>query len=900
MSPFDNPEPNANYYWSDGQMGTSINVSPYTTSTYSVVNWSSGQCGSIANVTINVHVPTATINGNTNLCAGQSTSLSASGGNQFLWSNGSTSGGIFITPTSTTVYTVTVTDYYGCTAKVSKTVNVQQYPTITITGDTTLCNGDTAYLTANGAWNYVWSNGDTSAFTKFVNYSSAYVTGTSLFGCATTKWVQIIYDNSAIPYLYPTNNISTICQGQSTTISDTTSTITNYLWSTGSTNNSIVVSPSITTIYTLSTTSSSGCHKVATITLNVDTPSYPILSNYYTIIQGQSRTIYSNVTASSYLWSTGETSSSITVTPSQTTNYILTVTFPGGCTITDTTIVYVDSLPTISGPDSVCANTPFTLTATGGGTYRWSPGQETTQFVTRTITSSGNYTIYVYVITPHGAYKTLTKVVYIKPMPYNGITNSISICKEDSARIILNPGTGTTFQWSNGATNDTIWVHPTNTTTYTATITNSNGCTNTKSATITVRPTTIINITGDSVICRGAGATLIGNNGINYHWSNGSLTNPIHVSPLTSQTYSVFARDSNGCLTNTDSIMIAVLNPLQMNISGDQNICRGDTTALNVSVTGYTNYWSTGDTTQSILVHPPTTSIYSAMVMNPTNGCIASDTAVVSVNAGVNGGQICVYYIPNCNPFIALVAKYADGLYYLWSTGETSSYINVPALPGTYTLTISNHDGCNERHFSVTIDSSICGCNAPSISGNSTICLGGSTTLTANSYANPQPTGYIWSNGATTRSITVSPTTTTTYTVQMILDSCIQSVSYTVNILSDTIAPITGVDSICSGNTSSVGFQTLNNGLSYLWSNGSTGSYSGGLNPTNPIQNYTVTITYPGGCSISGTKTLYTIAPKQFSIIGDTVVCEGDSVSLIASNTDLNYWWNGLGDNANG
>lgn len=896
----DNPDPNATYYWSDGQMGTSINVSPYSTTNYSVVNWSGSMCGSFAEVTINVHVPTATITGVNSVCSGQSTSLSASGGNQFLWSNGSISGGIFITPTNTTTYIVTVTDWYGCTAKISKTITVGQYPTITISGDTTLCNQDTAYLTANGAWNYVWSNGDTIATTKYVNYSSTYVTGTSILGCSTTKWVQIIYDNSAIPYLYTSNNITTICQGQTTTISDTTSTITSYLWSNGSTSNSITVSPTTTTNYTLSTTSSSGCHYSSNFKISVDTPSYPVLSTYSVIIQGQSKTIYSNVVGSGYLWSTGETTSSIAVTPSQTTSYILTVTFPGGCTSTDTTIVYVDSLPIISGPDSVCANTPFTLTATGGGTYRWSPGQETTSSVTRTITSSGNYTIYVYVTTPHGAYKSLTKVVYIKPMPYSSISNSVTICKEDSARIILNPGSGTTFQWSNGATNDTIWVHPAITSTYTATITNSNGCTKNQSITITIRPTTIINITGDSIICRGAGATLNGNYGKNYYWSTGALTNQIHVSPISSQVYSVYARDSSGCLTNTDTIEVTVLNPLQMNISGDQNICKGDTTILSVSNTGFNSYWNTGDTTQSIVVTPPTTSIYSAMIMNPANGCIASDTAVVSVNQGVHNGQICVYYIPNCNPFIALVAKYSSGLYYLWSTGETTSSISVPATAGTYSLTISNHDGCDEMHLSVTIDSSICGCNAPYISGNNTICLGGSTTLTANNFSNPQPTGYIWSNGATTRSITVSPTTTTTYTVQMILDSCIQTISYTVNILSDTVAPITGVDTICSGNTSFVGFQTLNNGLSYLWSNGATGSYSGGLNPTNPIQNYTVTITYPGGCNISGTKTLYTIAPQTFSVIGDSVVCEGDSIYLIGSNTDLNYWWNGLGDNVGG
>ena len=101
---------------------------------------------------------------------------------------------------------MTVTDWYGCTAKISKTITVGQYPIVTISGDTTLCNQDTAYLTANGASSYVWSNGDSTAASKYVNYSSVSVTGTSILGCSTTKWVQILYDNSAIPYLYTSNN----------------------------------------------------------------------------------------------------------------------------------------------------------------------------------------------------------------------------------------------------------------------------------------------------------------------------------------------------------------------------------------------------------------------------------------------------------------------------------------------------------------------------------------------------------------------------------------------------------------------------------------------------------------------------------------------------------------------
>jgi len=105
---------------------------------------------------------TASITGNTTICAGQSTTLTASGGVFYSWSNGYTTTSIIVSPTATTAYSVTATTG-TCVATASVTVTVNPMPTASISGNTTICSGDAATLTATGGGTYSWSNGATSA-----------------------------------------------------------------------------------------------------------------------------------------------------------------------------------------------------------------------------------------------------------------------------------------------------------------------------------------------------------------------------------------------------------------------------------------------------------------------------------------------------------------------------------------------------------------------------------------------------------------------------------------------------------------------------------------------------------------------------------------------------------------
>ncbi|WP_461086322.1 hypothetical protein, partial [Spirosoma flavus] len=158
----------ATYQWSGPSSFSSTQANPIVpnttlanSGTYTVAVTSPGGCSATAITTVVIGNPlTATISGNLSICAGQSTTLTASGGSRYRWSTGEQSATIVVAPTSATVYSVTVTNANGASATATKNVTVSSAPSLTITGKANLCAGESTTLTANGADNYLWSTGD--------------------------------------------------------------------------------------------------------------------------------------------------------------------------------------------------------------------------------------------------------------------------------------------------------------------------------------------------------------------------------------------------------------------------------------------------------------------------------------------------------------------------------------------------------------------------------------------------------------------------------------------------------------------------------------------------------------------------------------------------------------------
>lgn len=113
-------------------------------------------------VTVNP-LPEVHISGNAIICQNGSTTLTATGAESYLWSTGSASNSITVAPTASTTYSVVGTDENQCQNSAAVFVTVNELPEVAISGDSHICDGETAQLTASGAQTYVWSTGSTGA-----------------------------------------------------------------------------------------------------------------------------------------------------------------------------------------------------------------------------------------------------------------------------------------------------------------------------------------------------------------------------------------------------------------------------------------------------------------------------------------------------------------------------------------------------------------------------------------------------------------------------------------------------------------------------------------------------------------------------------------------------------------
>ncbi len=270
-------------------------------------------------------------------------------------------------------------------------------------------------------------------------------------------------------------------------------------------------------------------------------------------------TLTANPAGLTYLWSTGATTQSITV--SATGNYTVTATNALGCAASASQSVTVNPVPatpvvTASGPTTFCTGGSVTLTAPASASYLWSNGA-TTQSIT--VTASGSYGVTV--SSPSGCSASSAPVsVTVNPLPpAPTITASgpTTFCQGGS--VTLTASAGSSWLWSNGATTQSITVISGGN--YSVTIADGNGCTSTSAPTpVTVTSPPIVRISGPSSMCGAGTATLtVEGSGISsVTWSTGATTTSITVAPTSTTTYSAVV--VTGSCTTTVSHTITVSN----------------------------------------------------------------------------------------------------------------------------------------------------------------------------------------------------------------------------------------------------------------------------------------------------------------------------------------------------
>ena len=558
-------------------------------------------------------------------------------------------------PTTTTVYTVQVTDERGCTATDNVTVTVNPLPGITkVTTDPTCSPGNDGVIditvSGNSPFSFNWSTVDTSEDLTGLTFGTYTVTVTDANGCTATD---------ATTFAVPGFNVSGVVTDVScnsgndgaidVTVTGGTSPYS-YNWSSGQTTEDITGITANT--YTITVTDNNGCIAGNTFVVTEPTPIVITLNSLTHVDCNGNSTGAIDISVSggtpgySFNWI------SLPSTPIATTEdvsslpagtYEITVTDGNTCTATDTYTINEPAILTVSAvaTDVTCNglnNGQIDITVTGGTTnysYAWSNGATTEDI------SSLAPDTYTVTVTDFNGCQTTTQATITEPAVLSSTINATdALCYGSTdGTVSVTPSGGTTpyaYNWSNGGSGSFITVGAG---TYTVTITDNNGCTTTNSATVNQPLLLTATITSFSnVTCHNANngsATVVagfGTPGYTYAWSNGSTSTT--ASGLDGGTYTVTVTDNNGC---TATATVTIIEPSQITAtSTNTDEVWGNDGAIDITPAGgtppYTFSWSNGATTEDNL--NITGGTYTVTITD-NNGCTQSFTYTIVSYVGI-------------------------------------------------------------------------------------------------------------------------------------------------------------------------------------------------------------------------------------------------------------------------
>jgi hypothetical protein len=510
-------------------------------------------------------------------------------------------------------------------------------------------------------------------------------------------------------------NSATVCSNSSATLTATTSASSpSYLWSDSETTASITVSPSSTTIYTVTVTDgTTGCTNAGSGTVTVN-PLPTVSVNSATACAGSPTILTATTSASSpsYLWSPGgATTASITVTPASTTTYTVTVTDgTTGCTNAGSGTVTVNPLPTVSvNSATVCAGSPATLTATTSASspsYLWSPGGATTASFTVSPASTTAYTVTVTDGTT-GCANSGSGTVTVNPLPTVSV-NSATVCSNSPATLTATTSASSpSYLWSpGGATTASITVTPASTTTYTVTVTDgTTGCANNGPGTVTVNPLPVLTLDiSNQTACVGSEVTwTVGatGSGLSYQWQrdgtnlvegSDNFTGTTNATLTNSAVAAQDAQDTNdspqgyvcvvsiGNCSVSSTLVSLTVNPLPTVSVNSATVCAGSPATLTAttSASSPSYLWSDSETTASITVSPSSTTTYTVTVTDGTTGCTNAGSGTVTVNPtpGAPMGGVTTNVAPTLDLIVNisnLLSSWSGSGLSLQSAGPTST-----------------------------------------------------------------------------------------------------------------------------------------------------------------------------------------------------------------------------------
>ena len=680
------------------------------------------------------------------------------------------------------------------------------------------------------------------------------------------------------------------CLGNAVTL--TASGGNTFEWSTGETTASISVNPNATTTYSVTVTyGDDDCQDGTSHTVTVSgNPTLSVDVSQDVICVGESATLTANVEDGvTVLWSTGETTETITVSPSDSEVYTVTATNSDGCETEETVSITVNQLPQITidaSDNNVCEGEDVHLDATAPTaiSFEWSTGDNSPSITVNPVTTT-TYTVTV--TDANGCQNSSSVTIVVNEIDVDIQASATEVCESDVVTLTTISPQAVSYEWSTGETTESISVNPTTSTTYEVTVTDANGCEESASVTINVNEVTLSIDASASTVCEQEDVTLTGVSpeAISFEWSTGETTETIVVNPVTTTTYDLTVTDINGC-TETASVIINV-NEIDLSITASETeVCELTPVTLTaVSPQAVSFEWSTGEATESIVVDPATTTTYGVTVTD-VNGCeetasITIEVNEISISIDASATFICE------EEEVTLTAVSAEAQSFEWSTGETTpSIIVLPVDDATYTVTVTDGNGCSATE---SVDVVVNVINVAASASATEICAGEEVTLTALASGNAD---IMWSTGESSQSITVSPGSTTIYTVTATgPNGCTDEamIAITVDEFAITIEAEDGSD-VCEGSEKTL--TVVGDDIESIeWSTDET-TESIAVTPT-ATTTYTVTATNTNGCSAT-TQIELTVEELGGAVIvpSEPTFCLGEEITLsVDGNMVEGYIW---------
>ncbi|CAD5295714.1 MULTISPECIES: PKD domain-containing protein [unclassified Imperialibacter] len=520
--------------------------------------------------------------------------------------------------------TLVATNAAGCKTEVSKLVAVKPSPKpnfvfknvcedeqLTFTNSTSYAGNlsDVSYL-----WNF--GDGNTSeAFQPTHSYQTkgryfVTLTASTDASCERTQTKEIVVNEG--PSLNLPASIETC---ESTYLLDAGNPGNTYKWQNNSSNRTYLATQSGT--YTVRVTNTNGCAVSGAVEVTLLESELPDLGEDREACGEE--VLDPGISAASYLWSTGQTSP--TITASETGTYWVETISNDLCIHRDTVNLIVYPKPVISLGDDIvlCKGEPLTLDASSdiASTYKWSNGSTGPLLA---VTSSGTYGVTI--TSPKGCTFFEEIKVTVNELPALAFDDEYEACE---SKLLEVTNIRSEFLWSTGSTGKSIKI--TESDTYWLKITDRNGCVNADTTTVTIRPKPTVDLGPDVVLCYGETVEVDAGVQAGYRWNDLSDTRFKAVG--VTGTYSVTVTNEFGC-ENSDKINVTVKPTLGLNLAAEALICSPEEFFLDAGVADMAYFWTsnTGYTSTDKTIYPTEPGTYYLQV-TAADGCAETDVVEV-------------------------------------------------------------------------------------------------------------------------------------------------------------------------------------------------------------------------------------------------------------------------------